>query len=107
MTSPKTFGRHAINSREKVNHRKMELEKVLRSKIECENVSYRGLSILAQGTPNSPHYTGPYKILQLLGETNAEIQLDSTKTKIVHLNKLKLAALPPNRDSPDVETNND
>ena len=55
----------------------------------------------------NPQYTGPYKILQLLGETNAEIQLDSTKTKILHLNKLKLAALPPNRESPDVETNND
>ena len=54
---------------------------------------------------NAQH-VGPYEILQLVGETNAEIKVDANRTKIVHLNKLKLATLPPNRDAPDVGMNN-
>lgn len=47
-----------------------------------------------------PQYTGHYVISRLLGDTNAEIQLSSDKTKIVHLNKLKLFTLPVNRNTP-------
>ena len=53
----------------------------------------------------NPQYVGPYEILQLVGETNAEIKVDANRTKIVHLNNLKLATLPPNRDAPDVGIN--
>ena len=53
-----------------------------------------------------PQYSGPYAISQLLGNTNAEIQLSPNKTKIVHLNKLKLFTLPFDRDTPGGSTDN-
>ena len=39
------------------------------------------------------HYIGPY-ILEQLGKSNAQIRITQNKIKIVHLDKLKLAALP-------------
>ena len=43
-----------------------------------------------------PFYDGPFVIEQLLGDRNAQIRIGTTKTKIVHLDKLKLAAHPAN-----------
>ena len=42
----------------------------------------------------SPYYTGPYVLEKLIGERNALIRLGPTKTKIVHLDKLRLNAYP-------------
>ena len=39
-----------------------------------------------------PFFEGPYNIEKLLGTRNAQIKLGPNKTKIVHLDKLKLAA---------------
>ena len=41
-----------------------------------------------------PQYKGPFRIKCLLGNSNAEIIINDLKTKIVHLNKLKLATIP-------------
>ena len=46
-----------------------------------------------------PQYSGLYAISQLLGNTNAEIQLSPNKTNIVHLNILKLFKLPVDRET--------
>ena len=43
-----------------------------------------------------PQYVGRYKIIQLVGERNAEIEIGNNRTKIVHLDKLKHAAIPGN-----------
>ena len=40
------------------------------------------------------YYKGPYILERLLGNSNAEIRITTNKTKIVHLDKLKLAAFP-------------
>ena len=42
----------------------------------------------------SPYYTGPYVLEELIGGRNALIRLGPTKTKIVHLDKLRLNAYP-------------
>lgn len=39
----------------------------------------------------SDHYKGPYVIKKIINNINAEIRITPNKTKIVHLNKLKLA----------------
>ncbi|CAB0033550.1 unnamed protein product [Trichogramma brassicae] len=39
------------------------------------------------------HYTGPYPIKQLIGDRNAEIELSTSRSKIVHVDKLKHAFL--------------
>lgn len=41
-------------------------------------------------------YTGPHQIEQIIGNTNAYVRLAPNKYKMVHLNQLKLAALPFN-----------
>lgn len=52
-----------------------------------------------------PQYKGPYIIERLLGDSNAEIIVSDTKRKIVHLDKLKLAALPATIDENDGSKN--
>lgn len=42
------------------------------------------------------NYVGPYMLEKLIGEHNAEIRINPNKTKLVHLDKLKLAAIPLN-----------
>ena len=42
----------------------------------------------------SPYYTGPYVLEKLIGERNALIRLGPIKTKIFHLDKLRLNAYP-------------
>ena len=44
----------------------------------------------------SPYYAGPYVLERLLRERNALIRLGPNKTKIVHTDRLKLAAYPCN-----------
>ena len=44
------------------------------------------------------YYTGPYILEQIMGESNAQIRIKANKIKIVHLDKLKLAALPVTLD---------
>ena len=40
-------------------------------------------------------YAGRYKIIELIGDRNAKIDLGSNKTKIIHFDKLKHACLRP------------
>ena len=42
----------------------------------------------------SPYYEGPYVLEQLINERTALIRLNPTKTRIVHLDKLKLNSYP-------------
>ena len=42
----------------------------------------------------SPYYSGPYILERLLGERNALIRIGPNKTKIVHVDRLKLSAHP-------------
>ena len=44
----------------------------------------------------SQNYAGPFVLERLLGERNALIRLGPNKTKIVHTDRLKLAAYPCN-----------
>ena len=41
-------------------------------------------------------YAGRYKIIELIGDRNARIDLGNNKTKVVHVDKLKQACLLPN-----------
>ena len=41
-------------------------------------------------------YTGRYKIIELIGDRNAKIDLGNNRTKVVHIDKLKHACLRPN-----------
>ncbi|CAK9801703.1 Retrovirus-related Pol polyprotein from transposon 412 [Anthophora quadrimaculata] len=45
-------------------------------------------------------YTGPHTVLEVHGNSNVRLRLSNRKTKIVHINKLKHAKLPP----PDTPT---
>ena len=51
-------------------------------------------SFLNKNTKLAPKFTGPHKILQLKGDTNAELQLKNGRKTIVHFNRLKPYVFP-------------
>ena len=92
---------HSIHSEagERINSAKEKSKKYYDQKANPDNFNV-GDHIYLLNEPRKTkfdqYYTGPYILEDLIGDVTALIRLGPTKTKIVHINKLKLAALPFN-----------
>ena len=94
----KLYSTHSEAS-EKINYAKERSKKYYDLKANPQNFNVGDHVYLLnepRKTKFDKHYTGPYILEERMGYVNARIRLGPTKTKIVHIDKLKLAALPFN-----------